>query len=319
MRTILVTGAEGFIGQHVLRRLAESGYEVVAGVRNRARKLAYERQHGRALVCDVADAINVARVVAVVRPDGVVHLAGPARAADAAVDPLLAYQCIVSAWANLLDAVRRTVPRARVVLTSACDVYGNAGHDGRPLREDTPAAPVSTFGSLKCAAEDIAQTFFRDYHLNITIARPFHCLGPGQPTTSYFGAALRALAEAKGGAVVVPDLTCRRDLLHVFDVARAFEVLLRDGRPSEIYNISSGQTHVCGEVVRAVARQLGVNVEVRDLDPSEGSASIPVLCGDSTRLNRELDWKPSRALEDAIQDMVLWYRAAGTAEAAHVR
>ena len=177
MQTVFVTGAEGFAGSHVFELLRRSGYDAVAGVRNRARKLAYERQGCKALVCDVSDAINVARVVASVRPDAVVHLAGLAHPADAAADPLLGYQSIVTAWANILDAVRRTVPRAHVVLASACDVYGDAGRDGQPLSETTSAKPISTFGSLKRTAESIAHTFFRDYHLNITIARPFHYTG----------------------------------------------------------------------------------------------------------------------------------------------
>jgi len=174
VNTIFVTGAEGFLGTHLSRHLRERGYEVVAGVRNRARKLAYERHFGKALVCDVSDAINVARVIAGVRPDGIVHLAGTSHAHEASAEPLTAYQSIVTAWANVLDGVRRARLRTRVVMASTCEVYGNAGGDGHALHEDTPLEPLSTFASLKVAAESIAHTFYRDYHLDVTIARPFH-------------------------------------------------------------------------------------------------------------------------------------------------
>jgi len=135
VNTIFVTGAEGFLGTHLTRHLRERGYEVVAGVRNRARKLAHERHFGKALVCDVSDAINVARVIAGVRPDGIVHLAGTSHAHEASAEPLTAYQSIVTAWANVLDGVRRARLRTRVIMASTCEVYGNAGGDGQPLHE----------------------------------------------------------------------------------------------------------------------------------------------------------------------------------------
>ena len=99
MRNVLVTGAEGFAGTHLIEFLRGRGVDVVAGVRNRGRKLALERRVGKALVCDVSDAINVARVVAGVKPDGIIHLAGCSRPFSASCEPLEAYQSIVKACA----------------------------------------------------------------------------------------------------------------------------------------------------------------------------------------------------------------------------
>jgi len=312
VRTVLITGAEGFAGSHVLAHLRSRGYEAVAGVRNRARKLALERQNMRALVCDVTDAINVARVVAGVRPEGIIHLAGIARPADAADEPLLAYQSIVTAWANILDAVRRTVPRAHIVLASACDVYGDAGADGAALSETRAPQPVSTFGSLKRTAENIAHTFYRDYHLNITIARPFHYLGRGQPARFFFGAVAQQLAswDGSGGrALALPDLSCQRDLLHVEDVATGYVRLLEDGRPNEVYNICSGQTYTCRQIVEAIVTEYHLQVELREL-AAEADGQIKVLRGDNRKLREELNWVPAHSVQDAVRDLVASYRAS---------
>jgi len=219
VKTLFVTGAEGFTGKHLVEYLGRRGYDVIGGVRNRARKLAFERQYGKALVCDVSDAINVARAVASVKPDGIIHLAGTSQPHAANAEPLAAYQSIVTGWANVVDAVRRVVPRARVLLASACEVYGNAGADGRPLNEDTPLAPTNTFGSLKATAESIARTFFLNYHTNITVVRPFHYTGTGQSEYFFFGAVAKRLAEwnssTHGDDLQLPDLDFKRDLLHV--------------------------------------------------------------------------------------------------------
>lgn len=312
MRTVFLTGAEGFAGSHLLTHLRERGYDVVAGVRNRARKLTYERQHHKALVCDVADAINVARAIASVRPDAVIHLAGIALPADAAADPLQGYQSIVTAWANILDAVRRTVPRARVVLASGGDVYGSAGNTGQPLSESTATQPVTTFGSLKRTAESIAHTFYRDYRLNITIARPFHYTGPGQPERFFLGAVARRFADwdmaLHGRELYLPDLACVRDVLHVDDVATAYERLLEDGRPDETYNICSGQGRTCRDMVTAVARQFGLDLELRDLPAGTEAAPLHALVGDNTKLQTELRWQPTHAFDDAVRELVGAYR-----------
>jgi GDP-4-dehydro-6-deoxy-D-mannose reductase len=314
VQTVFVTGAEGFAGTYVFDHLRQTGYEAVAGVRNRARKLAYERQNCKAIVCDVTDAINVGRAIASVRPSAVIHLAGLSRPEEAAADPLLGYQSIVTAWANVLDAVRRTVPRARIVMASACDVYGDAGREGRPVNEASASHPITTFGSLKRTAESIAHTFYRDYHLNVTIARPFHYLGARQPERFFFGAVARRLANcaARGGGnrLSLPDLSCRRDLLHVQDVATAYERLLTDGRPNETYNICSGQAVTCREVVELMAAEFGLEIELAEDPPAVDAPRIALVCGDSSKLRSELRWQPTHSLAEAVRDLAESCRAA---------
>lgn len=306
MKTFFVTGADGFTGRHLVQHLKQSGHEAVGGVRNRARKLAFERQFGKALVCDVSDAISVARAVASVKPDAVIHLAGTSQPAEAAEEPLLAYQSIVSAWANVLDAVRRAVPRARVVLASACEVYGRACDGQSPVTENTAAQPVDAFGSLKAAAEAIARTFFLNCHLDITIVRPFHYIGPGLPEGSYFGAVARRLADGDTAPgrqeLSLPDLHCRRDLLHVLDVVEAYARVAADGKPNQTYNICAGRTFTVREVVEMLVRSTGRDVRIVER-PADSSA-IPTLWGSNERLRNDTGWQPTRTVEQAAADLM---------------
>ena len=315
MKTLFVTGAEGFTGKHLVEYLRRRGYDVIGGVRNRARKLAFERQSGRALVCDVSDAINVARAVASVKPDGIIHLAGTSQPHTANAEPLTAYQSIVSGWANVLDAVRRVVPRARVVLSSACDVYGNAGSDDHPATEDTPLAPVSTFGSLKATAESIARTFFLNYHTNITIVRPFHYTGPGQSEAFFFAAVAKRLADwdqnTHGDDLKLPDLGFRRDLLHVADVVEAYAYLLEEGRPNEAYNICSGRTWTVREIVELIIQASGKNVHISEL-PSDDTGQITCLCGSNAKASTEFGWQPRYTAEQAVTELVHSYQPQDT-------
>lgn len=311
MKTLFVTGAEGFTGRHLVEYLRRRGYEVIGGVRNRARKLAFERQYGKALVCDVSDAINVARAIASVRPDGVIHLASTSLPQAANAEPLTAYQSIVSGWANALDAVRRVVPRARIVLASACDVYGKVEGDVRPVDENTPPAPVNTFGSLKATAESIAHTFFLNYHLNLTIARPFHYTGPGQSDAFFFAAVAKRLAEwdpvTDGNELTLPDLDLRRDLLHVTDVVEAYAYLLEEGRPNEVYNICSGRTWTVRQIVELIAQTLGRNVKLNALAPAGDDRQVPWFCGSNAKISNEFGWQPRFTVEQAVAELARSY------------
>lgn len=314
MKTVLITGAEGFAGQHVVRLLLEQGFQIVGTVRNRARKLAFEKQYGKALVCDVADAIDVARVVAAVKPDGIIHLAGASRPEQAEEEPLAAYQSIVAGYANVLDAVRRVTPRARVVLASSCEVYGSSGRDGAPLSETSRLAPVSTFGALKLTAESIAHTFFDHYHLNICVARPFHAIGPDQPASTFYGWVAQQVigaADTQPARLAAPDLDVRRDVLHVTDQARAYLALLESGAPNTTYNICSGESRTVREIVQTIIRASGNLVDVVAA-AEQGEPRTPALIGNPSRL-QELSWRPTRSFEQAVTDLVRSYQAAPAA------
>lgn len=314
MKTIFVTGAEGFVGSQLVPIFRQRGFDVIAGVRNRARKLSLEKRYGKTLVCDVSDAINVARAIASVRPDGVIHLAATTQASDAIHEPLSAYQSTVTAWANVLEAVRRSVPRARVLLVSTCDVYGNAGRDGNPIRENTPCAPINTYGSLRYAAEDIAHTFFKNYHLNISIARPFYHTGPSQTQNFFYGAVAQRLASwdssAQGTELSLPDLGLKRDLSHVHDVISAYERILLDGKPNEIYNVASGEAHTVREIIQTMIRIAGQPLKLTEqpTDASGNFETISSLRGDSTKLRTELNWQPKLSWEDAVRDLIRCYQ-----------
>ncbi len=307
MKTIFVTGAEGFAGRHLVRHLKSRGHEVVGGVRNRARKLVFEKQFGRAIVCEVSDAINVARAIASAKPDAVVHLAGTSQPSDAVDEPLAAYQSIVSAWANILDGVRRSVPRCKVLLVSACEVYGEAGASGNRLAEDAPARPVNTFGSLKAAAESIARTFYLNYHLDITIARPFHFIGAGQSEKFFFPSVARRLIEwdssESGSQLALPDLSVKRDLVHVQDAVEAFEKLLESGKPNHTYNICSGTGYVVRDIVQMIARTAGVQVQITD-QPVDDAPAIQNLIGSPARIQEHTGWTATRSIEDAVRSVV---------------
>lgn len=314
MQTVLVTGAEGFTGSHLIETLRQRGYDVVAGVRNRGRKLALERRSVKAVVCDVSDAINVARAVASVKPQIIVHLAGSSRPYTAMSEPMEAYQSIVTGWASVLDAARRVVPRARLLMISAADVYGRSGSGGSALRETATIEPMTTFGALKAAAESIATTFYRNYHLDVMIARPFQSAGAGQPEHFFLGSAAQRIGTwdvaRDGNELKLPDLSCVRDVLPVGEVVDAYMKLIESGKTNMAYNVCSGRGRSCRELVECMIRSSGKSISLAELPSSDHEQQLTHLVGDNGLIASDVGWKPSRSLDDTLADMVKYWQQA---------
>ena len=298
MRKIFITGAEGFTGTALLSYLANQNYDVVAGVWNRARKLALERTGYKALVCDVSDAINVARCIASVAPDAILHLAGTSFT-QVGDEPLTSYQTTVTAWANVLDGARRAVPRARLLMVSSAEVYGPAAANGQPVSESTPCQPNSTFGSWTSAAETIAMTFHRDYHVDVMVARPFQMIGMNQPDGSFW----HSLAQAVScGVQPGVDSNGKFDLLHVSDVAAAYCKLLESGKPAETYNVCSGQLASISDICNMM-KSCGLNGTPRSGTQNVGSTPIANLCGSNQKLTG-CGWKATQTIESAVRALM---------------
>src|SRR5262245_23252244 len=186
---VLVTGVSGFAGPVVVRALVEHGHDVHGLARHPPDAA---RLGGVPLAfhaADVCDAAGLARLVADVAPDGVVHLAAVAEPAAAERDPEEAYRTNLGGTLALLAAARATAPRARLLVVSSSSVYGAVEAGELPVTEDLLPRPLTVYGASKAAAEIAALQWGRAYGLEVVIARPFNHTGPGQ-SPAYVCAAL---------------------------------------------------------------------------------------------------------------------------------
>jgi GDP-4-dehydro-6-deoxy-D-mannose reductase len=305
---LLVTGADGFVGRHLVRRLAAEGHRIGAACRPGGRSVEWHGADVTVVPLELTDDGSV-RAALDFGPDAVVHLAAVASNREAAADPGHAWTVNAAGTARLAAALgrRREEGRddARLLLVSSGEVYGPGG--SAPRRESDPIAPASPYAASKAGAELAGLEVWRRTGLPVVIARPFTHTGPGQETRFVLPAFVERLREAKAtGARTVRsgNLDPVRDLLDVRDVVEAYLVLLRSGQPGEIYNVARGEGSSVRDLFEQLARLVGVRVEPM-VDPSLARASdIPHLVGDSTKLRRATGWAPSRSLEQTLRGLV---------------
>lgn len=308
-----MTGADGFVGRHLVRRLVETGHEVAAGCRPGGEPLeSWLGERWRAAVrvqpFELTDDSSVAAAFGA-PVDAIVHLAAVASGGEARRNPASAWVVNAAGTARIVDYASwlRAGGKADplVLVVSTAEVYGQG--EPVPRREEDPLRPQSPYAASKAGAELAAIETWRRTGLRVVIARPFPHTGVGQPVQYVVPAFLRRLRAAKrDGSTRVPtgNLDPVRDLLDVRDVVEAYLGLLATGLPGEAYNIARGEGVTLRRLFHDLAELLGVRVEPVPDPALVRSADIPHLVGDAAKLRRATGWSPSITLNQTLQEMV---------------
>jgi GDP-4-dehydro-6-deoxy-D-mannose reductase len=308
MACVLVTGATGFVGRHLVRLLREGGHRVFGAC--------FPDHPG----CDDRDLVHAdlrledatERAVAGASPDWVFHLAAVSNVRRSWERRRETIETNLLGTSNLLEAVRKLAPAARVLLLSSSDVYGV--HPGRtaPFVEEDAASVVNPYSFTKVAGELLGRFYVEVEKLDVVVARSFPHTGPGQTADFVFSDWASQVARIeRGGAppvLEVGNLDVRRDYSDVRDVVRAYVLLLDKGRRGETYNVCSGRTVSLREGLEALIGLAARPVEVRR-DPARlRKTDIPHLAGDGSKLRRETGWAPEIPFARTLADLLEFWR-----------
>ena len=306
---VLVTGANGFVGRAVVKRLLAQGDSVVAAVGPGASG-GPSVPNLTTVPLDLENDVSIQECGA--EPvDAVIHLAAIALTSAANRDPALAWTVNAEGTAKLAAAVANAANgrgRGRgqplLLLASTADVYA---WQQRSIKEEDCVQPTTPYGWSKLGAEIATEQTARCTGLKFIIARPFPHSGGGQDENFWIpGRArlLRIVKQTGAVAVKVGDLTAVRDYLHVDDVADAYALLLKRGAPGEVYNIASGQGVTLDDIHTRLEDLLGFTPK-RELDPNlVRKEARPYLLGDATKLRAATGWSPRRTLDDILRDIL---------------
>jgi GDP-4-dehydro-6-deoxy-D-mannose reductase len=287
----LVTGADGFVGRHLLEHLRQSGDDAVGVDRE----------------CDVTDVASVRAILERSTPDAIYHLAALTAVGESWSKPVEYTRVNVLGTQNVLDGASEIVPTATVLLVSSADVYGVVRPDDLPLVETFRVAPANPYASSKVEAEHVAHDAVRERDQRVVIARPFNHVGPGQSTDFVVPAIVDRLLQAVADGsdeIVVGDLSTRRDFSDVRDVVRAYRLLVERGVSGEVYNIASGVDtalfDIAQRLVGAIAPQVRLVTDESLIRPVE----VPVSCGSYEKLRRATKWQPTISLDASLHDVI---------------
>jgi GDP-4-dehydro-6-deoxy-D-mannose reductase len=305
-RAVLVTGAAGFAGSHLIDLLSNVDEPVTAWHRP-----------GGSPPRDVAgvswqavDLLNrdaVAAAIAGLSPEVVYHCAGAPHVGHSWHTTESTFSANVRATHHVIEGLRQNGRPARVVVASSALVYASSD---RPLREDDLIRPTSPYAVSKLAQELVAVDGNDDMH--VSIARAFNHFGPRQSPDFVASGFARRIAEIEAGRgdaeLAVGNLDARRDLTDVRDTVRAYRAIVERGRPGRVYNVCSGRAILIRDLLdmllsRARVR-IGVRIDANRYRPSDQ----PIVVGDGQRIRDEIGWTPVVAIERTLDDLIDYWR-----------
>lgn len=291
---VLVTGAAGFAGSHLVEHLTASGDAVVGWSRREV---------------DLLDREAVRERIRGLRPSAIYHCAGAPQVAHSWEDTVRPLASNVLATHHLLDAVRRAGLKCRVLIPGSATVYRSSLS---PLTEDDPVAPSSPYAVSKLAQEQLGVRACAEDGIDVLLTRSFNHTGPRQTPGFAAPAMARQLALIESGRVEptikVGNLEPQRDLTDVRDVVRAYRLLMERGQPGTPYNICSGTAHPIRDVLDGLRQRVRMPISI-EVDPARLRANdLPILLGSPAKLHHDTGWKPAISFDRMLDDLLAYWR-----------
>lgn len=304
---VLITGAAGFVGHHLVNELHRHGYGIVtmdAVPGDSPAATGLPAYHS----ADLRNREDMRTLIRDVRPDAVVHLAAIAAVTDGMKDPHMLYSVNVGGTFNLADAIRLECPKARLLFISSAQVYGTATESTAefPIREDAPLLPITHYAISKVACERFLQGYAATYGLQVIIARPGNHIGPGQSPKFVTTAFAQQVLNAKKGLISemkVGNLDSIRDFSDVRDVVRAYRLLLERGRCGFAYNITTDNHVRIGDLLDRLQAIVGTQIKTV-VDPALYRPKDVFQSIDTSRLFSHTRWMPVYSLNQTLRDIV---------------
>jgi len=313
MKKILITGADGFIGSHLVERLAKEGHKVRAFVcYNSFNSWGWLDTLPKEIMSevevftgDIRDPNGVSESMKGI--DQVFHLAALIAIPFSYHSPDTYVDTNIKGTLNVLQAARN-LETSRLLITSTSEVYGTAQYV--PIDEKHPYQGQSPYSATKIGADRLAESFYRSFNMPITIVRPFNTYGPRQSARAVIPTIITQLLSGKK-EIQLGSLTPTRDFNYVKDTVNGFlEIAKSDKTIGEEINIASQQEISIGQLAEELIRQISPSTKIvcdeQRLRPEK--SEVNRLLGSNEKIKRLTNWKPQYTFEQGLAETIEFFK-----------
>ena len=312
---VLVTGAAGFIGSHVVDRLLADGHSVLGldnfdpfyDIRQKRDNITNALVHKcfELVEGDIRDSSLLASLFSRFEPDAVIHLAAKAGVRPSLEDPGLYMDVNVTGTTRVFEAARRMNQPPRVVYASSSSVYGD--RDTAPFRESEDVdSPISPYAASKRACEIVASTFHHLYGLNLTGLRFFTAYGPRNRPDLAVSKFSRLILDDQP-IPVFGDGSTRRDYTYVEDIADGVVKAMHHCQGLHLYNLGNSSPVTLSELISTIAQALGREPHLNHLPTQPGD--VRQTFADISLATKELGFQPTMEFAEGVRRYVEWLMA----------
>jgi GDP-4-dehydro-6-deoxy-D-mannose reductase len=314
MKRILVTGASGFVGSHLCEHLSGNDYEIFGTVFGNSPDFLLKeipQDHLRDINLLSRDAVNA--LIDEIQPQIVFHLAALSSPKASFSDPGTTLSNNLMGQLFLLDALRHHGKKIeKIVVISSAEVYGNVSEDNIPIDEECPMRPLSPYAVSKIAQDYLALQYYLSHQLPIVRFRPANHTGERQSADFVVPAFAKQIAQIESGiqspTIKVGNLEAVRDFTDVLDVVKAYELVIKNGKPGEVYNLGSGKGVSIREILDLLLAQAKSKVTVSVDKDKYLPVDIPHVVMDTLKYQKASGWKADIPLETTLERVLHYWR-----------
>ncbi len=302
MQTVLVTGANGFVGKHLVKELVGNGLRVI-GVGGRQADNGKPEGLADYLMLNLTEPEAVKKIdfSAI---DGVIHLAALSAAAPSFDEPMNYITTNIGIETNLFETALAQNARPRFLVVSSGMLYDPEA--ALPLTEESAMASISPYAVSKIGQEQMAH-YYGSRGFEYVIARPFNHIGPGQNTGFIVPDLTKqavACQQGKLNEILVGNLDAERDYTDVRDIVRAYRLMLEKAPSGEIYNVCSGNTISGHDILDGILKVAGINPQIKENPALMRPSDHPLIYGNHDKLTTATGWQPEVPIEKTLADVL---------------
>lgn len=311
MNKILVTGAGGFIGSHLVELLVEQGFQIKAFIRYNSKNSWGWLENSKYLndieiiSGDIRDFDSVKN--ALKECNSVFHLAALIGIPYSYISPLAYIKTNIEGTYNILQASKE-LDLENIVITSTSETYGSAQYV--PIDEDHPLVGQSPYSATKISADQISLSYYRSFNLPIKIVRPFNTYGPRQSARAIIPTVITQILSGKD-KIKFGNLHPTRDLNFVKDTVKGFfEIYKSKELIGEITNVGVNKEISIQNLIELIAKLMNSDfiIETDDSRIRGESTEVQRLCCDNTKIIKNTNWRPEFSLKEGLLETIDWIK-----------